>query len=108
MAEPLILTPTVEVSQLRNGQPVYVATVKEMPGVVTEGESQAAALDELEACVRSIRERLQLPAVKFCDIPAPDWRWTTYSGGKTKTYGPEGVVPDHTRVLSGSAALSGA
>lgn len=76
----IVLIPRVATSALRDGTIVYTASTKELPGVVCEGETQAAAVSELIASMRHLREHLGVDAIGFTTPTVSRWQWVAYEG----------------------------
>lgn len=93
----MILTPRIERSEFSDGRQVYIATFDEMPGIVCEGESEAAAFAELLASMNHLRKNAGLHAIGLNTEVASRWRWQAYQGTREfLSFGTETEVANAT------------
>jgi len=63
-------------SELIDGQVIWTAALRESPGVVAEGTTEQAALNELIALVGDIQARQgRLPVLALRTPAVQGWRW---------------------------------
>ena len=83
MLRALVITPEISSSTLRDGSEIFTASLKEMPSIVTEGESEQAAVSELIASMRYLREQLGVTAIGFHTTSVQSWHWVSVQGEET-------------------------
>jgi hypothetical protein len=100
MFKGLVVTPEIQAETLSDGTAVYTAGIAELPGIVTEGETEGAAMSELIASVRHLREQLGVTAVGFRTTAVPRWQWVaSVDAERQTTFGTEEVYAPPTATV---------
>lgn len=73
---PEVVTPRFKPSRLLDGTEVWTAWVDEIPGISLDAPTMELAAKELEAALRDIRKRLELPKLGIAPPTVGWWRWT--------------------------------
>ena len=76
------VTPLLEESRLRDGTPVYVAFLKEEPGLTAQAESPEAAIDELMRLISSSTDDTEDVLVFAKSKRLRMVTWHVFSGGR--------------------------
>lgn len=69
------MTAKVTPSRLKDGSEVYVGTIEEMPGVVTQANTKDGALADLVNLLGDVMDRLGLPVAGLTTEHVAAWSW---------------------------------